>query len=187
MPCTSCQEDADAKRQAAQLDAALPMHANDLQVVEHNKIRPFNVDDWPADKHKLLVFYPQTFTPVCRTELGAINQWVKPFAALDCMLIAACTDQASAIADWYRHEALLHDLDCLTFSSYLLPVRLGLVDGNRAKRSSVFVMADGEIIKQEHFARVGRSFAELHRMLYGYTTGSYCAEGWQSLADGFLE
>lgn len=187
MSCISCQESSKTKREAKAQDAALPFMANDLQVVDHNEVRDFTAADWPSDRHKLIVFFPQTFTPVCNTELGALNRWVDNFAALDCALIAACTDPAPAIKDWYEQERQLRNLVCLTFSSYLLPVRLGLVDGGRAKRSSVFVMADGQVVKQEHFAKVGRSFAELHRMLYGYTTDSYCAEGWQSPSDGFLD
>lgn len=187
MPCTSCQESAEAKRAAKQQDAALPMMANDIQVVDHNQVRPFEQSDWPADKHKLIIFYPETFTPVCASELGALNQWIPAFAELGCEVIAACTDPVQAIADWYIQEPLLAALKCLTFSSYLLPNRLGLVDHGRAKRASVFVMTDGEIVKQEHFGKVGRSFEELHRQMYGYTTDSYCAEGWQSPADGFLQ
>lgn len=187
MPCTSCQESAEAKRAAKQQDAALPLMANDIQVIDHLALRPVIPEDWQADKHKLIIFYPQTFTPVCQSELGALNKWLPAFAELGCEVIAACTDPAEAIKDWYEQEPLLRDLECLTFSSYLLPTRLGLIDGGRVKRASVFVMADGTVIKQEHFSTVGRSFAELHRMLHGYSTGSYCAEGWLSPADGFLQ
>jgi alkyl hydroperoxide reductase subunit AhpC len=163
------------------------LNANDLQVVDENAIREPQGSDWPPNKHKLLLFYPQTFTPVCQSELGALNKWLPAFAELGCQVIAACTDSAEAIKDWYEHEPQLNDLECLTFSSYLLPARLGLVQDGRAKRSSIFVMSNGEIVKQEHFSKVGRSLAELHRMLYGFTTGSYCASSWQSPADGFLQ
>lgn len=178
MACTSCQEAAETKRAARAESAALPMQANDLQVVVRGEIRAFTATDWPADRHKLLIFYPQTFTPVCQSELGAINDWLPKFDELGCTIIAATADPAGAVVDWYTQEPLLADLQCLTFSSYLLPARLGTAEGGRTKRASVFVMADGTIVKQEHFPTVGRSFAELHRMLYGYTTSSYCAEGW---------
>lgn len=183
MTCTSCD------RRSGQLSAEsapVPFNANDLLVIDHQDVRQLQPDDWPEDKHKLLVFFPEIFTPVCQSELGAINQWAAAFAELNCVIIAACADSALGIKDWYEQEPLLSDLDSLTFSSYLLPARLGLVENGRAKRSSVFVMQDGIVVKQEHFHKVGRSFAELHRMLYGYTTDSYCAEGWTSPEDGFL-
>lgn len=185
MGCTSCHDKPAENRYNFGGNEALPMMANDIEVIDQNEIRQFNAADWPEGKHKLLIFYPQTFTPVCMSELGAINQWLDAFAELNCVLIAACTDAADTIKDWYEGSSM-GDQHCLTFSSYLLPSRLGLVDNGRVKRSSVFVMADGQVVKQEHFARVGRSFAELHRMLYGHSTGSYCAEGWTNPADGFL-
>lgn len=187
MACASCEKRAGQVHTLSEsVPSDWPLNANDLLVVDHNEVRQYNAEDWPADKHKLIIFFPETFTPVCQSELGALNQWVDAFAELNCVLIAACSDPALAIKDWYEQEPLLNDLHCLTFASYLLPARLGLVENGRAKRSSVFVMADGSIVKQEHFHKVGRSFAELHRMLYGYTTDSYCAEGWTSPADGFL-
>lgn len=188
MACSSCHKKTEQPMIApVTFDMKdIPLNANDIKVVDSREVRDYRPSDWPTGKHKLLIFFPEIWTPVCQTELGAINKWAAAFMELDCALIAACTDPALAIADWYNEEPLLRDLDCLTFSSYLLPARLGLIDQGRVKRSSVFIISDGQVVKQEHFPNVGRSFAELHRMLYGFTTGSYCAEGWQSPEDGFL-
>lgn len=181
MSCAACEQ--RTTEDLANVHIDLPFNATDILAIDRREVRPLVDADWPTDKHKLLVFFPEIFTPVCQSELGALNQWASSFAELGCVIIAVCSDPALAIKDWYEQEPLLTNLDCLTFSSYLLPSRLGLVEGGRAKRSSVFVMQDGTTIKQEHFHKVGRSFAELHRMLYGYTTDSYCAEGWTSPAD----
>lgn len=193
MSCSSCDR-RSGQRQAITLtnsapeDPELPLFkVSDVVVVDNLSIRHNQESDWSPDKHKLLLFYPETFTPVCASELGALNQWLPAFYELNCTVIAVCSDPAEAIADWYRHDEQLLTLQCLTFSSYLLPARLGLVQSGRAKRASVFIMQDGTVLKQEHFHKVGRSLAELHRMLYGYTTDSYCAEGWQSPEDGFLQ
>lgn len=163
-----------------------PFSSNDITVVVDNSIRKFEANDWSNDNHKLLIFIPQAFTPVCQTELGAMNDWYDEFAKLGCELIAVCTDPAGMLLDWQRAELALNNPKYKTFSSYLLPNRLGLLDTGRSKRASVFITKDGEVVKQEHFNKVGRSFAELHRMLYGYTTDSYCSEGWISPGDGFL-
>lgn len=183
MTCKSCQESTESRAAARAQDAALPLLASDLQVVAAGEVRPFEASDWPADKHKLLIFYPEVFTPVCGSELGALNEWLSRFAELDCVVIAATSDPPEAVADWYRREELLNGLACLTFSSYLLPARLALVDRGRAKRASVFVTKDNEIVKQEHFSKVGRSLADLHRQLWAYTQGTYCGEGWTNPAD----
>lgn len=170
------------------LVAGFPFGANDLRIVDGDEIRSIDLTlDWKPDRHKLLIFIPQTFTPVCQTELGALNQWYDEFDKLDCDLIAAGTDQASSFKDWYSQEPSLANPKFKTFSSYLLPSRLGIMENGRSKRASVFVTAEGEVVKQECFLKVGRSLSELHRTLFGYTTGSYCAEGWESPADGFLE
>lgn len=164
-----------------------PLRATDIQIVENNEVRNYTEADWDNNKHKLLIFIPEAFTPVCQTELGAIRHWHDEFAKLNCELIAVASETPHRMLDWYKEEETLNDLPGKTFTTYLLPNRLGLVNNGRVKRSSVFIMQDGEVVKQEHFEKVGRSFAELHRMLYGYTTDSYCAEGWNSPEDGFLK
>lgn len=181
MACSSCHK---KKSVTASVDPVL--NASDLTVVSGGAVRPFEASDWPEDKHKLLLFYPETYTPVCGSELGTLNQWLPAFAELNCVVIAATADPAEAVREWYEQEPLLSDLQAPTFSSYLLPARLGLVEGGRAKRAGVFVTADGLLIKQECFPQVGRSFEELHRTLWAYTTGEYCGTGWTSPADGFL-
>lgn len=186
MACTKCDKQKSVQLRVAS-ESPYPFMASDIQVVDHGEARPFEEADWPVDKHVLLVVIPEAFTPVCETELGALNQWCDAFHELGCELIAVCTDPPAALIDWYASEPALAEPRYKVFSSYLLPSRLGIVSNGRAKRASVFVTQDGEIVKQEHFSKVGRSFAELHRMLYGYTTNSYCAEGWQSPEDGFLE
>lgn len=163
-----------------------PFNANDITVVTDGEVRKFQESDWDNDKHKLLVFIPEAFTPVCQTELGAINQWYDEFQKLNTELIVVCTDPAGMLLDWVREEPSLKDPKYKIFSSYLLPTRIGVSSNGRAKRASVFVTNENEIVIQEHFFKVGRSFAELHRMMYGFSTDSYCAEGWQSPSDGFL-
>ncbi len=155
-------------------------------MISGNSIRKMTAPQWGIDTHKLLVFIPEAFTPVCATEVGALDFWYDRFQELGCEVIVCCTDSPHRMVEWYNHEEAFTRRKFRTFSSYLLPLNLGLIEEGRAKRASVFITTAGEIIKQEHFAKVGRSFAELHRMLYGYTTASYCAEGWQSPADGFL-
>jgi len=182
MACASC-----GKQETPMEQRSNPYNAGDIYVVQQdNEIRRLTEGDWSQDRHKLLIFIPEAFTPVCETELGALNKWIPEFNKLNTDVIAVCTDTAPKLQDWFASEPQLQKRDYNVFSSYKLPLNLNLIENGRAKRSSVFIMNTGEVVKQEHFHKVGRSLAELHRMLYGFSTDSYCAEGWQSPEDGFL-
>lgn len=165
-----------------------PYLANDIKVYQDGIMRGFiQSRDFPTDKHKLIIFYPKSNTPVCETEMGALEKWRPEFEKLGVHVLAATIDYVPTIKDWFSSEELLQDAKYPVLSSRLLPQRFGLLrsDGS-LRRSSVFVMQNGEMVKMEHFDKVGRSLAELHRMAYAYTQDSYCAEGWKSPEDGFL-
>lgn len=166
-----------------------PYLANDIKVYQNGLMRGFiQSRDFPTDKHKLIIFYPKSNTPVCETELGALEKWRPEFEKLGFHLVAACIDYVPVTHKWFTTEEMLKDAKYPVLSSRLLPQKLGLLrsDGS-LRRSSVFITKDGEMVKMEHFERVGRSLAELHRMAYAYTQDSYCAEGWKSPEDGFLQ
>ncbi len=176
---------AQVKRQDLQ---EYPFGATDLKVYEAGEMLGFNRDrHFKPNMHKLVIFYPKSNTPVCETEMGALEQWKPKFEELGVQVIAASIDFVPTIKQWFTTDKQLKDATYPVLSSRILPQRLGLLrsDGS-LRRSSVFIMKDGEQVKIEHFEKVGRSLAELHRMAYGYTTDSYCAEGWTSPADGFL-
>lgn len=189
MGCAACgkkvnPEDGYIQKRANSLP---PYNATDISVYDNGVIRPFSGSDWEKSRNKLLLFYPETNTPVCASEMGAINDWVDKFNELNCDIYSVTTDQIGMVKQWYEEYEELKNPKYKALSSYLLPSRLNLLNGNRAKRASVFITADNDVVVQEHFMKVGRSLKELHRMLYGYTTGSYCAEGWEDPSDGFLE
>jgi alkyl hydroperoxide reductase subunit AhpC len=163
-----------------------PYNSADIQVYQNGEIKQLESSDWSTHRHKLLLFYPETNTPVCATEMGAINDWIEPFNELDCDVFSVTADPIEMVKEWYETNELLIGSNYKALSSYILPSRLGLIHNNRSKRASVFITKDGDVVIQEHFMKVGRSLAELHRMLYGYTTDSYCAEGWHGPEDGFV-
>lgn len=163
-----------------------PYNSSDIFVYEDGNTRQMNSSDWPSNRHKLLLFYPESFTPVCTSEMGAINKWVEKFNELDCDIYSVSADPIEKIKDWYESEESLKNPNYKVLSSYLLPVRLGLINDNKVKRASVIITKDGDMIVQEHFFSVGRSISELHRTLFAYNTGSFCGEGWKSPEDGFL-
>lgn len=184
MPCKSCQEKRNPSFALVTKDNPYPFKARDINVIgADGSISKFVSDDWNNNVHKLLVVIPEAFTPVCQTELGAMSGWADEFQKLDCQLIAVCSDPVPKLMDWFQQEESLSERNWPTFSSYDLPSKLGLIRNGRTKRASVFITDEGEVVKQEHFDKVGRSFVELHRQMYAYTTGEYCGEGWQDPSD----
>src|SRR2546429_342165 len=143
MACVRCEQN-KVKITMGNNTSALPLQATDIQVVEYGDTHAFTTADWPMDRHVLLVLIPETFTPVCKGEWGAMNKWYQAFAVLGCEVIILCPDRAPRIAEWSPGDPAIANPLYKAFSSYLLPSRLGLVEDGRAKRASVFVLKSGE-------------------------------------------
>jgi len=146
----------------------------------------------PEHKSYLIIFFPKAFTPVCKSELGAINQWQEEFNKLGIEIIAGSIDHEEDILNWFDTDETLRGSTYKLVRSEKLPDALDLIrfDGS-LKRASVFFTIDKndqyELVSMEHFNKVGRSMEELHRMAWGWSTGEYCTQGWNSPADGFLK
>jgi len=119
--------------------------------------------------------------------MGALNQWVDEFDKLDVDVFGATADPIHAVKDWFESEETLKNPKYKVLSSYILPDRLNIMNNGRSKRASVFITREGDVVVQEHFMKVGRNIKELHRMMHGYTTDSYCAESWEDPSNGFLD
>ena len=164
-----------------------PLQSNDIYVLDNGETRLFNQGDWPSEMHKLILFFPEVNTPVCSTEMGVLHEWVPKFRELGVEVYAATTDNIGAVKEWYESNDELSSYNYKVMSTFLLPSRLKILNNGRAKRASVFITRENDLIIQEHFLKVGRSIEELYRTYHAYTTGSYCAEGWKSELDGFLD
>lgn len=162
-----------------------PLGATDLKVVRrkagnHTQVHDFMpAAHWPANQNKLIIFFPEAFTPVCQTELGELVDWIEHFEELGFFVAAASVDAPQVIQEWFNTEEKLKGAKYPVFSSRMLPEKLGiLLQNGRSKRASVFFMDNGEIVRNEHLFKVGRSLAELHRMAWGYTKSEYHADTW---------
>lgn len=140
----------------------------DGEIVRFDKSR-----HWPVGKHKLVIFFPEAFTPVCESELGELQGFIKAFEKEDTFVAAACTDPIADVREWFRVDSDLKGSTFPVFSSYRLAREMGVLDPSlRAKRASVFVMTSGETVVQEYFFKVSRSLNELHRQVYAFNHGS---------------
>lgn len=190
MACPSCRETTIKKGVGYSNVNALnypPLNSTDIMLYDGKETRPLSSEDWSLNRHKLLLFYPETFTPVCKSEMGALNDWVPFFAEQDCDVYSITADRIELVKQFYDQEETLKNSKYLALSSFILPTRIGIMNGNKVKRASVFITKAGELLIQEHFMKVGRSLKELHRTIYGYNQDSFCSEGWTDPSDGFLD
>lgn len=190
MACVSCRKTTTKVSGGYTLRNTLdypPLNSTDIMLYDGKEVRPLESKDWPSNRHKLLLFYPETFTPVCMSEMGALEQWLPFFDEQNCDVYSITADRIELVKDFYEHEETLKGSSHLALSSFLLPTRLGIMNGNRVKRASVFITSGGETLIQEHFLKVGRSLKELHRTIYAYNQDSYCGEGWEDPSSGFLD
>lgn len=185
MPCASCgQHRLEGKNLGVTGPSNIyPFGARDIQVIEGTEPRRFKAEDWPADKHKLLILLPEIFTPTCTDQITGMKKWYDEFQKFECEMILLMSDSVSGMLDWFNGEELLQDRPYKAFSSYMLLNRLSMLNNGRAKRGAIFVMKDGETVKQEAFGKVAPSFAELHRVLYAYSTGDSCGSDWTNPQD----
>ena len=189
MACVNCKKQEQTRGTGYYKLTALsfpPLNSTDIMVYDGQEVRILMEQDWPRDRHKLLLFYPETFTPVCTSEMGALNEWLPFFNEQNCDVYSITADPVEMVKDFYDQEETLQGFQYKALSSTVLPTRLGVMNGPRVKRASVFITKDGELLIQEHFMKVGRSLKELHRTIYAYNTDSYCGENWSDPSDGFL-
>lgn len=178
MACKTCgneHQDVGKGYYYPEANFAYPFNANDIQMVDNGETRRFTPDDWNPERHKLILFIPDITTPICATEFAELSKWVSDFNEIGCDVFGASTDPIGLIKDTVDNENLLQAENFKMLSTYLLPSRLKIMNGGKAKRASVFVTHDNEVVVQEHFMTVGRSIQELYRTLEGYASGEYCA------------
>jgi len=188
MACVNCRKQEQKGTGYYKLTALSypPLNSTDVMAYDGQEVRPLREEDWPQDRHKLLLFYPETNTPVCKSEMGALNEWLPFFDEQDCDVFSITADPIEMVKNFYDNDEDLKNFQYLALSSLVLPTRLNVMNGDRVKRASVFITKDGELLIQEHFMKVGRSLKELHRTIYAYNTDSYCGENWSDPSDGFL-
>lgn len=56
--------------------------------------------DWIGDSWALLFSHPKDFTPVCTTELGAVQNLAETFASRDCKVIGVSVDTIEQHSGW---------------------------------------------------------------------------------------
>lgn len=141
-------------------------------------------NDTYAGKWLVVFFYPKDFTFVCPTEITAFAQMNAQFAERGAQILAGSTDSEFVHHAWRTHHK---DLNALPFPMLAdikreLTAALGILDANEgvAQRATFIVDPEG-VIRFVYVTdlNVGRSPAEVLRVLDALQTGELCACNWQ--------
>lgn len=141
-------------------------------------------NDTYAGKWLVVFFYPKDFTFVCPTEITAFAQMNAQFAERGAQILAGSTDSEFVHHAWRTHHK---DLNALPFPMLAdikreLTSALGILDANEgvAQRATFIVDPEG-VIRFVYVTdlNVGRSPAEVLRVLDALQTGELCACNWQ--------
>ncbi len=139
--------------------------------------------DWLGDSWGLLFSHPKDFTPVCTTELGAVEALAGDFAERDCKIIGVSVDSVDDHEAWMAdvekatgHRPsfpLIGDPELAIAKQYgMLPADAGNAAAGRTAKDnatarSVFIIGPDKTIKAlvTYPMTTGRDFAEILRVL----------------------
>ena len=137
-----------------------------------------------AGKWLIVFFWPKDFTFVCPTEIAAFGALERDFQERDAQLLGASIDSEYVHLAWRRERAELRELPFPMLSDLKreLSGSLGIIDPQEgvAQRATYIVDPQG-VIRFVYVTdlSVGRSPAEVLRVLDALQTGELCACNWQ--------
>ncbi|WP_310629818.1 MULTISPECIES: peroxiredoxin [unclassified Paraburkholderia] len=135
-----------------------------------------------SDKWKVIYFYPKDFTVVCPTEIVAFAKLQKEFEDRETVLLGGSCDNEYVKLAWRRENKDLNRLNHYAFGDVKgeLIDQLGIRDKEAgvALRATFIVDPDNTIqYVSVNTLNVGRSAAEVLRVLDALQTGELCPSG----------
>jgi peroxiredoxin (alkyl hydroperoxide reductase subunit C) len=149
--------------------------------------RQFNSAE-QAGKWQVVFFWPKDFTFVCPTEIAAFGKLTREFADRDAQLFGVSIDSEYVHLAWRRDKQELRDLPFPMLSDVKreLSSALGILDSEAgvAQRATFIVDPEG-VIRFIYVTdlSVGRSPAEVLRVLDALQTDELCPCNWQKGQD----
>ena len=147
-------------------------------------LKPCDSRDY-AGKWRVLFFWPKDFTFVCPTELVGFGELQSEFQKRNAELLGASVDSEYVHLAWRRERAELRDLPFPMLSDVKreLSGALGILDPKAgvAQRATYIVDPEG-VIRFIYVTdlSVGRSPAEVLRVLDALQTGELCPVNWKA-------
>jgi mycoredoxin-dependent peroxiredoxin len=81
----------------------------ELPAVVGNIKQRFKLSDYRGKKNVVLAFYPADWTPVCASQLPALNSDLEKFAAYDAQLVGISADSIPSHTAWQKKDIGLID------------------------------------------------------------------------------
>lgn len=135
---------------------------------------PLHFDDWRQDHWVVLFSHPASFTPVCTTELAAVQRRQKAFAARGVRTLALAVSPLDDLRRWLddieRSQGVRPAFPLIADHHRTISTRYGMLHPRAQSVStvrSVFVIDPrGRLrLKMDYPAQVGRNFDELLRAI----------------------
>lgn len=135
-----------------------------------------------AGKWLVLFFYPMDFTFVCPTELTAFSEHLPDFAAAEAELLSVSTDSKYSHLAWTRDGLgklgypMAADQNLRTSQAYGV-----LLEEEGVALRGLFLIDPEGVVRYSviHDNDIGRSPAEVLRVLRALQSGGLCGAGWQ--------
>jgi lipoyl-dependent peroxiredoxin subunit C len=159
-----------------------PMFSVDACVgLDKDGFRKINNETY-KNKWVCYFFYPKNFTAVCPTELVEFGRRIKEFKDRNCELITGSTDNEFCHQAWRLSHADLKNLPIPMINAARLAFELGIVhpQAHTCVRATFLVDPEGVIQWTNAYPlSVGRSVAEVLRVLEAIQTKEFCPCEWQ--------
>lgn len=81
----------------------------DIPAVVGNIKQRFKLSDYRGKKNVVLAFYPADWTPVCASQLPALNADLEKFSAYDAQLVGISADSIPSHTAWQKKDIGLMD------------------------------------------------------------------------------
>lgn len=161
---------------------------NKLAVVSIEKGKEFamvsNEDHKKDGKWMVMFWWPKDFTFVCPTEIAEFNKAYEEFVDRDTVLLGASTDSEFVHLAWRKDHDDLRDLrfPMIADTSKSLAEELGILEAAEKIAYRVTYIVDPQGVVRWASAydlSVGRSVAEVLRVLDALQTDELCPCNWQ--------
>ena len=151
-------------------------------IEEGKEFKPVSNKDFPG-KWIVLYSYPKDFTFVCPTEIVEFDKKLKEFTDRDAVVLGGSTDNEFSHLAWRKDHSDLKNLHHpLLFLTPALVGQLGILhpEAQAALRATFIIDPDGVVrYASANDLSVGRSVAEVLRVLDGLQTDELCPCNWK--------
>lgn len=151
------------------------------EAFEAGKIRKIKLSDYKG-KWVVLFFYTKDTTGICQSEIGLFSDQRNQFADMNAVVIGASTQDEQSHREWFQRDFPKLDYPVIADPSHEVSKLFGVLreDLGLAFRGTFIIDPKGVLRYQSvSDLPVGRSIAEVMRVLRALQTGELCPVEWK--------